>query len=75
MSEIITAQEAANFIRVDYRTLLKYAREGKIPSLRIGGFVRFLRTDLETWLRSHRVAEQVIDDSFDLNRNQLETIT
>ena len=41
MPEIVTTKELAKYLRLHEITICKYAAEGKIPSVRIGGVWRF----------------------------------
>lgn len=45
---LLTAREAAHRLRIHQKTLLKWARFGLIPHIRIGGIIRFRRSDIET---------------------------
>jgi excisionase family DNA binding protein len=47
-----TAEEAANFLRIHPRTITRMARAGQIPGFRIGTHWRFLRSDMDSWMRS-----------------------
>ncbi len=49
----MTLAEAADFIRVHPVTLRKRAVAWKVPHKRFGSEWRFLRDELEGWLRSH----------------------
>jgi len=55
-SEWLTAQEAAAHLRVKPRTLLAWAKTGKIPAHKLSGTVRstwrFLRTELDSALNA-----------------------
>jgi excisionase family DNA binding protein len=50
----LTAREAADYLRVNPRTLLLWARMGKIPAHKLSGtrrrIWRFLRTELDAML-------------------------
>jgi excisionase family DNA binding protein len=50
----LTANEAAEYLKVEPRTILRWARERKIPAHPIGGtkrrIWRFLRTELDAML-------------------------
>ena len=52
--EWLTAAEAARYVKVKPRTLLQWAREGKIPAHRLSGvkrcIYRFLRSELNLML-------------------------
>jgi excisionase family DNA binding protein len=48
--EILTPQEAAEFLRVPLLTVQRQAKAGKIPGRRIGKEWRFSRTVLIKWM-------------------------
>lgn len=61
-SEILTAQEVANWLKMSKRQVYEMTRHrGKvradhpIPVMRINGNIRFRRSDIEAWLS--RIAE------------------
>ena len=45
-ADILTAEEAADLLRVSTKTVLALAREGSLPGTKVGRAWRFLRTDL-----------------------------
>ena len=47
---LLTIEEAAEFLRLKKRTL--YRRQD-IPRVRYGHSIRFIREDLEAWIRAH----------------------
>lgn len=49
-TDILTLDEAAQYLRVHPRTLRVKASEGKIPGAKIGRVWRFHRQQLESWL-------------------------
>ena len=52
--EILTAPEAAAFLRVDESELLSAAVEGELPGRAIGDEWRFSRAALLAWLRGEQ---------------------
>jgi len=50
MTEILTAREAAAFLKMNERTVIKLAHEGKIPAARIGRRWRFEKNHILEWL-------------------------
>jgi excisionase family DNA binding protein len=50
----LTATEAANYLKVKPRTILKWAKQGRIPAHRLSGAQRitwrFLKTELDAML-------------------------
>jgi len=47
---VMNLQEAARFVRVSEKTLAEMAREGRIPSQKVGREWRFLITAIRAWL-------------------------
>ena len=50
-TDIMTIQEAANFLRCHPRTLQKMAIRGEIPAKKVGSLWRFSRERLHEWMR------------------------
>src|SRR5690606_7565705 len=50
VSEVLSLREAAAFLKVHPNTVRAYVTTGRLPGRKIGGW-RFLRTDLEAFLR------------------------
>lgn len=48
--EILTAAEAAEYLRIHPNTLKRKARDGLLPGAKIGREWRFRKTDLDAWL-------------------------
>lgn len=48
--EVLTAEEAAGYLRMALSTLYRYMREGKIPCFKVGNRWRFKRSVLEHWM-------------------------
>lgn len=46
--EIMTATEAADFLRVDVQTIRREAQKGTLPRLKVGRSYRFRKRDLES---------------------------
>lgn len=47
---ILTAREAAAYLKVSPVTIYRLAPKGRIPCRKVGGQYRFTRTALDTWL-------------------------
>ncbi|AEJ60626.1 putative PTS IIA-like nitrogen-regulatory protein PtsN [Spirochaeta thermophila DSM 6578] len=47
---ILTTEEVARILRLSERTVLKFAREGTIPAMKVGGQFRFSRDKLAEWI-------------------------
>lgn len=52
---ILTTKEAAAWLRIHPATLYRQARDGKIPSFRMGSDYRFSVRQLEEWTREQTV--------------------
>ena len=50
MDDIMTAKDVAAYLKVNERTVLKYASEHKLPAVKVGGQWRFKREVLDRWL-------------------------
>lgn len=48
---VLTLREAADFIRTSNKTLYKLVREKEIPFRKVRREYRFLRSELEAWLK------------------------
>lgn len=48
--EVLTAEEAAQYLRIHAETLRRKVREGEIPAVKVGRAYRFRKEDLERWL-------------------------
>ena len=51
----ITAKDVAEVLAISPITVYKLAKEGKLPSLRIGGAVRFDPRAVAQWLRRNSI--------------------
>ena len=49
--EVMTSKEAMEYLRITQGTLLKLAREGKIKANKAGRNYRFLKSELDNFLR------------------------
>lgn len=48
--EIMTSEEAAEYLRVGIVTLKKKAQTGRIPAAKVGRGWRFVKSELDEWL-------------------------
>ena len=46
---LLTPHEASDYLRVHAKTVIRLARQGQIPGLRIGKHWRFRASDLTEW--------------------------
>lgn len=56
-AELLTREEAAEYLGLKPQTLAKWACRGRygVPFIRLGGLVRYRRSDLDAWLESRTV--------------------
>jgi excisionase family DNA binding protein len=47
---LLTADEAAGHLRIHVKTLQKLARDGRVPSVRMGKYWRFRLSTLDHWV-------------------------
>jgi molybdopterin-binding protein len=58
-SDVLTAREAAKYLRLALPTFYRYMWEGKIQSSKIGGRYRFKKSLLDSWLGKKSEGEDV----------------
>jgi molybdopterin-binding protein len=59
VNEVLTAREAAKYLRLALPTLYRYMWEGRIQSSKIGGRYRFKKSLLDQWLGKRPEGEDV----------------
>jgi excisionase family DNA binding protein len=52
MQDVLTLEEAANYLRLPEETVEREASQGHIPGRRIADTWRFLKAAIDEWLRS-----------------------
>jgi excisionase family DNA binding protein len=50
-SELMTVEETCRYLKITSRTLYRYLRSRQIPAFKLGKEWRFVRSDLEQWIR------------------------
>jgi excisionase family DNA binding protein len=58
---LMTLNELARFLHVGEKTVLKLARDKKIPAARIGDELRFRRADIDAWLEKQLHGEDAAE--------------
>jgi excisionase family DNA binding protein len=51
IKEVMTTNEVMAYLRITRKTLLKLIKEGKIKAVKVGKDYRYLKTELERFLR------------------------
>ncbi len=49
--ELMTVEEIAEYLKVTTKTIYRLLKKGGIPSTRVGHLHRFIRSDINDWLR------------------------
>lgn len=60
-NDIMTTDEAAEFLKLTSFTIRDYARRGKLPARKVGKGWRFYKPDLVAWLRGKRESMRLRD--------------
>jgi len=50
-SELLTVEETCRYLKITPRTLYRYLQSRQIPAFKLGKEWRFVRSDLEQWIR------------------------
>ncbi len=58
---LITVKEVADYLKLKEQTVYLLARQNKIPSLKVGGSLRFRKSQIDAWLRSNPKEEQAVE--------------
>lgn len=53
-TDVMKPDEVAALLGVTRQTVLRWAREGRIPSVAAGRTIFFLRADVDAWIRCKR---------------------
>lgn len=51
LKEVMTTNEVMAYLRITRKTLLKLIKEGKIKAVKVGKDYRYLKTELERFMR------------------------
>jgi len=51
---LMTVEEVAKYLKVEQSTIYTWAKEGKIPGIKIGRFWRFKEEDIDKWLEQRK---------------------
>jgi excisionase family DNA binding protein len=52
-TDVMTTEDVAEYLQLNPETVRVWARQGRIPAAKVaGGHWRFLRDEVEEWLRS-----------------------
>ena len=54
MDSLLTAEQVAKVLNCKVKTVYAWAENGKIPSLKINGLLRFVPAEILEWIKSFR---------------------
>ena len=63
MAEIMTTKEVAKYLKLHQITICKYAKEGKVPAIRIGRVWRFDKEIIDKWINEGQEKPQKVKKS------------
>ncbi|MBX3325326.1 MAG: helix-turn-helix domain-containing protein [Nitrospira sp.] len=58
-NELMTATDTCRFLKMTQPTLYRYLRNRQIPAFKLGNEWRFVRADLEQWIRDDGIRPSV----------------
>ena len=58
MSTLLNKKQAAILLSVSVSTLNNWLKRGLLPSIKMGGSVRFTSTDLDSFIESNRIRKE-----------------
>lgn len=50
----MTLKQIAEYLRLNQRTIYKWAQEGKIPASKLGSTWRFRKSEIDLWVERHK---------------------
>ena len=50
MPDVLTTEQAAQYLQVSVETIKRHARRGELPGAKVGKAWRFRKIDLDDWL-------------------------
>ena len=56
--ELLTAAETCRYLKITPRTLYRYLKSHQIPAFKLGKEWRFVRSDLEEWIKDRSTAKR-----------------
>jgi excisionase family DNA binding protein len=63
MHEVLTLEEAADYLRLQRETIEREAARGRIPGRRIEDSWRFLKAAIDEWLRSQDSRQVLLEQA------------
>lgn len=63
MDEILDAKEVAKMLKVNHRTVVRWAEQGKLPGFKLGDLWRFRREAIEEHIRQLEKGTKTFTDA------------
>jgi excisionase family DNA binding protein len=61
LPQILTIEEAAQYLRIPLSSLYKLAQEGRVPCQKVGRHWRFHQAALKEWLTGAKLSPQITE--------------
>ena len=65
-SRIITEQEVCDILNMKPSTIARLRREEGLPHIRVGKLIRYSYTDVQEWLKGHKVNVKKTEEHSDV---------
>ena len=63
LGPFMTAHEVARYLRVHPATLYRLLRQGRVPAFKIGTDWRFIKNEVDQWMRRSEIRSEARQDS------------
>ncbi len=74
MDKLLTVDEVAEYLRLNRETVLRKARKGEIPAIKMGyRSYRFQRNQIDEWLKAKAETKKVKPQSKEVKKINLKT--
>jgi PTS system nitrogen regulatory IIA component len=74
MDKLLTAGEVAEYLRLNRETVLRKARKGEIPAIKMGyRSYRFYKDQIDDWLKAKAEIKKVKPQSKEVKQRNLKT--
>ena len=74
MERLLTVEEVAEYLRLNRETVLRKARKGEIPAIRMGyRSYRFYQEQIDDWLKAKAETKKVAPRSQKVKKSNLKT--
>ena len=58
----LTIKDVAAYLKVNERTVYRLAAAKKLPAFKVGGTWRFMKADIDSWIKSQTSAVDDLDE-------------